>query len=258
MTDPVVLVARRGPARWLTINRPERRNALSGDVLAGLVEGLRVDDDARVVVLTGAGDRVFCAGADLAAGAAESTGLEQHEARGGLLTLFAAMAGCPLPVIARVNGLCLAGGVGVLLAADLAVAEESVEIGLPEVGIGLWPFMVSALLARHVSPKRALDLCMTGRRLPAAEAADWGLLSRVAPAGQLDATVEALCDELATKSPLTLRVGKQSWYAAAAGPSLDLALGHLQAQLSLLAQSKDAVEGVTAFFEKRPPEWTGR
>jgi enoyl-CoA hydratase/carnithine racemase len=254
-----VLVETRGSALWLTINRPERRNALSSEVLATLIDELVSVDPAEVrsVVLTGAGEIAFCAGADLAATAPDATGHEQHEARGTLRELFSAMQDCPVPVIARVRGLCLAGGIGVALGADLLVASDDAKFGLPEVNIGLWPYMVGALVTRHVSPKRALDWILTARRLDAAEAYDWGLVSRVVPVDRLDAEVEEICARVAGLSPLVLRLGKAAWYDTADAPLWD-ALRYLHTQLSLTAQTKDAVEGVTAFLQKRDPEWTGR
>jgi enoyl-CoA hydratase/carnithine racemase len=244
----------------LTIDREERRNALSTEVLDALLAGVReraAADDVRVVVVTGAGEKAFCAGADLAATAPDATGLEQHEARGGLRELIVAMRGCPRPVVARVNGLCLAGGVGVALGSDVVVAAEDAELGLPEVNIGLWPFMVGALVARHVSPKRAMDLMLTGRRIDAATAYDWGLYSRVVPRAALDEAVGEVCRGIAAKSPLVLRRGKAAYYAAE-DVAVERALEALQAELSLLTQSHDAVEGVTAFLQKRPPTFTGR
>jgi enoyl-CoA hydratase/carnithine racemase len=244
----------------LTIDREERRNALSPEVLHALVEGVGVrahQDDVRVVVVTGAGEAAFCAGADLVAFDPAATPLDHHEARGGLRALVLAIRGCPRPVIARVQGLCLAGGLGVALACDLVIASEAAAFGTPEVEVGLWPFMVGALLARHVSEKRALDLMLTGRRIDAATALDWGLVSRVVPAAALDATVAEVAAGLAAKSPLVLRMGKAAWYATEE-VALAPALAQLQAQLSLLAQSHDAAEGVLAFREKRSPEWTGR
>jgi enoyl-CoA hydratase/carnithine racemase len=244
----------------LTIDRAERRNALSPEVLAELLAGVverAVADDVRVVVVTGAGDKAFCAGADLGSFDADATPLELHESRGGLRSLILAIRDCPRPVVARVQGLALAGGLGLALACDLVVASEAAAFGTPEVDVGLWPFMIGALVARHVSPKRALDLMLTGRRIDAATAYDWGLVSRVVPAGELDAAVAALCDDLAAKSPLVLRLGKAAWYGTE-GVALAPALGALQAQLSLLSQSKDTAEGVLAFLQKRPPEWTGR
>lgn len=239
----------------LTIDRAERRNALNAEVIDGLLSGVRSVGDARVVVITGAGDKAFCAGADLGTFDADATPLELHEGRGGLRSLVLAIRECPCPVVARVQGLALAGGLGLMLACDLVVASETATFGTPEVDVGLWPFMIGALVARHVSPKRALDLMLTGRRIDAATAYEWGLVSRVA--ADLDAAVAEVTTGLAAKSPLVLRMGKAAWYGTedlALAPALEA----LQAQLSLLTQSKDAVEGITAFFQKRPPQWTGR
>lgn len=244
----------------LTIDREERRNALSPSVLEGLLDGVReraVADDVRVVVVTGAGEKAFCAGADLGGFGEDVTPLELHEGRGLLRELVLALRACPRPVVARVQGLCLAGGLGLALACDLVVASDAAAFGTPEVDVGLWPFMIGALVARHVSPKRALDLMLSGRRIDAATALDWGLVSRVVPAGRLDAEVAELTASLAAKSPLVLRMGKAAWYGTE-DVALAPALETLQAQLSLLTQSKDAVEGVTAFLQKRPPTWTGR
>jgi enoyl-CoA hydratase len=242
----------------LTIDREERRNALSPEVLAGLLAGVREPGDGvRVVVVTGAGPKAFCAGADLGAFDADATQLELHERRGGLRDLILAIRDCPLPVVARVQGLALAGGLGLALACDLVVASEDAAFGTPEVDVGLWPFMIGALVARHVSPKHALDLMLTGRRVSAQVAYEWGLVSRVVPAAGLDAAVAELCAELVAKSPLVLRLGKAAWYGTE-GVALAPALDALQAQLSLLTQSKDTAEGITAFLQKRPPEWTGR
>ncbi len=244
----------------LTIDREERRNALSAEVLDGLLHGVRVraaEDDVRVVVVTGAGEKAFCAGADLGAYDPEATPLDLHERRGGLRELVLALRECPRPVVARVQGLALAGGLGLALACDLVVASDAAAFGTPEVDVGLWPFMIGALVARHVSPKRALDLMLTARRIDAATALDWGLVSRVVPAASLDAAVAEVTASLAAKSPLVLRMGKAAWYGTedlALAPALEA----LQAQLSLLTQSKDAVEGIMAFHQKRPPEWTGR
>lgn len=241
----------------LTIDREAKRNALSAAAVDGLLAALLAPpDDARVVLVRSAGATVFCAGADLAVMAAEATGLERHEARGGLRRVVLAMRGCPLPVVARVQGLCLAGGVGLVMGCDVVLASDAAAFGLPEVDLGLWPFMVGALLARHVSPKVAMELMLSGRRVPAAEARDVGLVSRVVPAPDLDAEVDALCAALAAKPPVAVRLGKAA-FAAAQETALAPALQAMQAQLSLLTQSADAAEGVAAFFAKRAPVWTG-
>jgi enoyl-CoA hydratase len=252
-------VERAGPALRLTIDRPERRNALDPDLLQALRAALADLGDARVVVLTGAGEAAFCAGADMGQAMFDPdvTPLEQHERRSGLPELFLELRTCPLPVVARVQGVALAGGLGLMLACDLVVAADTARLGMPEVDVGLWPFMIGALVVRHVSAKRALDLMMTGRWIDAATAADWGLVSRVVPAAALDETVDELVGQLASKSPLVLRVGKRAYYGTE-DLALEPALMELQAELSLLSQSKDAVEGISAFFQKRPPRWTGR
>ena len=246
-----------GPILRLTIDREQRRNALNDAMLRGMIAAVREPGDARVILVTGAGDKVFCAGADLSLMSEEATGLERHEARGGLRELMIAMRRCPLPVVARVQGLCLAGGVGLALGCDLVVASEAAEFGLPEVNLGLWPFMVSVLLARHCSPKLALDLMMSGRRLPAREAAAAGLVSRLVPAENLDSVVETLAGELAAKPPVAVRLGKAA-FAAVEETSYEAALEAMQGQLSLITQTGDAAEGVAAFFQKRPPQWSGR
>ena len=246
-----------GPVLRLTIDREQRRNALNDAMLRGMIAAVREPGDARVILVTGAGDKVFCAGADLSLMSEEATGLERHEARGGLRELMIAMRRCPLPVVARVQGLCLAGGVGLALGCDLVVASEAAEFGLPEVNLGLWPFMVSVLLARHCSPKLALDLMLSGRRLPAREAAAAGFVSRLVPAENLDSVVETLAGELAAKPPVAVRLGKAA-FAAVEETSYEAALEAMQGQLSLITQTGDAAEGVAAFFQKRPPQWSGR
>ncbi len=250
-------VEHRDGALWLTIDREERRNALSSDVLAGMLAALRDPGDARVIVVAGAGDRVFCSGADLTVMAPESTGLEEHEARGLLRDVVLAMRACPVPVVARVQGLCLAGGVGLALGCDLVVASAQARFGLPEVDLGLWPFMVSALLARHVSPKHALDLMLLAERVDADTAYAMGLVSRVLPAEELDAGFAELVRRLAAKAPVAVRLGKAAFHAV---EEMTLAPGleAMQAQLSLITTTHDVKEGVAAFFDKREARWSGR
>ena len=250
-------VTRDGRVLRLHVDREAKRNALSGEVLTGLLDALVDLGDARVVVLTSAGDRVFCSGADLVQMAPDATGLEVHEARGLLREVVLAMRACPVPVVAGVQGLCLAGGVGLVLGCDLVVAADDAAFGLPEVDLGLWPFMVSALLGRHVSPKRAMEMMLSARRVPAAEALDTGLLSRVVPAASLREDVEELVQALAAKPPVAVRLGKAA-FAAAMDSSYEAGLAAMQAQLSLLTTTQDAAEGVSAFLERRTPDWSGR
>ena len=258
MTD--LRVESAGGVLRLTIDREDKRNALSGEVLRGLLDALRavtVEGDVRVVLVTGAGEKVFCSGADLAVMANDSTGLEQHEGRGLLRDVVLAMRACPRPVVARVQGLCLAGGVGLMLGCDVALASSAAPFGLPEVGLGLWPFMVSALLARHVSPKHAMHLMLSAERIDAEAAYRMGLVSRVLPAESFDTDVDGYLAKLAAAPPAAVRLGKAAWLAAEETP-LAPALDAMQAQLSLLTTTRDAAEGVAAFFDKRPPNYTGR
>jgi enoyl-CoA hydratase/carnithine racemase len=209
-------------------------------------------------VVRSVGDRVFCAGADLAVMSNDATGLEQHEGRGLLKELVVAMRECPKPVIARVQGLCLAGGIGLAAGCDVVLAKESAQFGMPEVDRGLWPFMVSALLTRHLSPKHAMDYMLTGERFDARTAYAMGLVSRVFADGDFDAAFDAYVAKVASAAPVAVRLGKAAWAAAAETTPLPTALEAMQAQLSLLTTTKDVAEGITAFFEKRPPRWTGR
>jgi len=245
----------------LTINREDKRNSLSRDVLQGLLDGVRSaagDDAVSVVVVSSAGEKVFSAGADLSVMAADATGLEQHEGRGLLKDLVVAIRGCPKPVVAKVQGLCLAGGIGLAAGCDVVLARETAAFGMPEVERGLWPFMVSALLTRHVSPKHAMDYMLTGERFDARTAYAMGLVSRVFPAETFDADVAAYVAKLAGAAPVAVRLGKQAWTAASETAPLPAALEAMQAQLSLLTTTKDVAEGIAAFFEKREPRWTGR
>jgi enoyl-CoA hydratase len=250
-------VRREGKVLRLHIDREPKRNALNSEVLRGMLAALRDPGDARVVLVTSAGERVFCSGADLVQMAPDATGLEVHEGRGLLRQVVLAMQDCPLPVVASVQGTCLAGGVGLVLGCDLVIAADHAEFGLPEVNLGIWPFMVSALLGRHVSPKRAMEMMLSGRRVPADEALQMGLLSRVVPHDDLVRETATLTQALADKPPLAVRLGKQA-FRAALESSLSAGLDAMQAQLSLLNTSEDASEGISAFLQKRTPEWTGR
>lgn len=258
---PVVRQDRDGAVLTLTIDRPEARNALDAAVLTQLVDGLTAatgDTTIRVVVLTGAGDRAFCAGADLASGlTADAGAVEQHEQRGLLRRLFDATAALDKPLVGRINGHALAGGFGVALACDLLVAADDAQFGTPEVRVGLWPFVISALIVDHVGPKRALELMMTGQRLTAAQARDWGFVNRVVPRAELDDAVAALVAELVAGGPLAFALGRRALHESR-GMAPDRAMAYLHGMLDLAVQTEDVAEGVAAFFGKREPEWRGR
>jgi enoyl-CoA hydratase/carnithine racemase len=241
------------------MDRPARRNALSAQVLEGLLQALdRVEADpaVRVVVLTGAGEQAFCAGGDLS-GLPES-GSAAGQALGRRFgTLLERLGGCTRPTIARVNGHALAGGLGLVLACDMAVAVDSAELGTPEAEVGLFPMMVLAWLQRHVGRKRALQLLLTGERLSAAEALHWGLVNLVVPRGELDSATATLAGRLARKSAAVLALGKAA-FRDAEGLPVGRAMDFLAGQLSLNLGLEDAAEGVAAFQQRRAPVWKDR
>lgn len=244
----------------IRINRPERRNALSWTVmteLRGAFAAVKADDEVRVVVLTGEGEKAFCAGADLS-GMAEGAGWAAlHQARGELARLFRDMWELGKPTIARVRGYALAGGFGLALACDLVVAADDAQFGTPEIDVGLWPYMITVPLVRSMPPKVALELMMTGRRVDAGEAARIGFVNRVVPVESLDTEVAALARTIASKSPAIMKLGRDSFYAAWDQAAED-ALRLLHPMLTITAGTEDAAEGIAAFAEKRAPQWKGR
>ena len=231
MPEAEVLYAVDDGVARVTINRPERRNAMSYGVMQGLrdaVAAAKADDAVRVVVLTGAGDRAFCAGADLG-GIAENAGAAAaHDGRGLLADLFRELWALGKPTIARVRGYALAGGFGLALACDFVVAADDAQFGTPEVNVGLWPYMITVPLLRSMPPKKVLELQMTGRRVNAEEADRIGFVTRVVPVDELDAAVDELAGSLASKSPLVLRWGRDTFYRVLEMDG-DAALDYLQA-----------------------------
>jgi enoyl-CoA hydratase/carnithine racemase len=249
---------RDGHVLTLTIDRPERRNSMTFETLASLRDGFRrarADRDVRVVVLTGAGDRAFCAGADL--GGIRGTELdaeEAHEGRGHMAELFTEMYRCGVPTIARVRGFALAGGFGLAMACDFVVASDDSVFGTPEVAVGLWPYMITVPMLRSMPPKVALDLMITGRRVGAEEAQRIGFVNQVVAADQLDSAVQILAEQIAANSPSAIRLGRGAFYRAL-DITTEQALSLLQSSLSVATTTEDAAEGVAAFAEKRPPKW---
>ncbi|MGI8662496.1 MAG: enoyl-CoA hydratase/isomerase family protein [Acidimicrobiales bacterium] len=243
----------------ITINRPERRNALSWTVMTELRDALataKADSGARVVVLTGSGDKAFCAGADLSGMAAGPGWAAMHDARGELARLFREIWELGKPTIARVRGYALAGGFGLCLACDLVVAADDAQFGTPEIDVGLWPFMITVPLVRSMPPKVALELMMTGRRVGAEEAQRIGFVNRVVEVDALDDAVSELAATLAAKSPAIMKLGRDSFYAVW-DQGADDALRLLHPLLTVTANTDDAAEGIAAFTEKRPPVWRG-
>ena len=260
MTEPVLVVdVAEGVAR-VTLNRPEVRNALNEALLGELDSALRrLEDDpaARVIVLRGAGDRPFCAGADLRRVGDRGTTLQARESFGGLARILEYMARMRTPVIAQVHGYALAGGCGLAAGCDVVVAGDDAVFGLPEIKVGLLPLIVMAPILRAVGRKRGLLMILSGEPVSAREAYEMGLVSRLVPRAELEAAVSALARTLAGYSPTALGLAKEA-AAMVADMEYGAALRYLRELITLVALSDDAREGIAAFFEKRPPRFTGR
>jgi enoyl-CoA hydratase/carnithine racemase len=258
-----LLAERRGAVLTLTINRPERRNAMTWAVIGGLrehVAAAKVDPGVRVVVLAGAGDQAFCAGADLTGmvpgdpGGVTDEYADHHRARGWLAELFEELWHLGKPTIARVQGWAMAGGFGLALACDMVIASDQARFGAPELNVGLWPYMVTVPLLRSMPPKKALELMLTSRVVGAEEADRMGFLTRVVPQDRLDAEVADMAAVLASKPPGVMRMGRESFYAVLDSAATE-ALPYLHAMLTVTSQTAEAAEGIAAFIEKRPPSW---
>ena len=262
MSD-VVLYAQKAHIARITINRPEARNALSPDVNARLLEFFhraKEEKEARVVVLSGAGGRAFSAGADLGGGGMfqqDQSFLEKHDARGGFLELFRVMHSLGKPIIAAVQGYCLAGGFGLALACDLLIASDDAVFGTPEIKRGLFPMIILATIIRNIGRKKTLELILTGERIDAAEAYRIGLANRVVSREKFDAEVDEMGRRLASLSPAILKLGKDAFYHCQ-DMHFDDALEFLKSQLTLNVLTEDVAEGIAAFLEKRDPVWKGR
>lgn len=249
----------KGGQATLTIDQPHRRNPLSVKTLEGLVAGTRralEDPEVRVLVYTGAGEQAFCAGADLEGGIFDDpVGL--HRQRGALGDLFRMMIRGGKPTIARVNGHALGGGFGLMCACDIVICAEDAKLGTPEVRVGVWPMLISAVLVRTIPRRALLEMMMTGRFLTPAEGLALGAVSRVVPRDRLDQAVGETVQSLTAKSPAALQLGKEAfWMVNDLG--LDAALEFLAGGLTASLLTEDAPEGISAFLEKRPAVWKGR
>ena len=244
----------------VTLNRPEQRNALSNQMLGELVDAMeRARDDAgvRAVVLTGAGEKVFCAGADLGGFAADAPLVAKHFSSDRFLEFFRLMPRLGKPSLCAANGHVLAGGMGLALSCDLVIAREGITFGTPEINVGAFPYMIMAIIYRNVPRKKVNEMMLLGERISAEQAVDYGLANKVAAAAEFDAAVADWAGKLASKSPVLMRLGHDAMYRQQ-DMAVDDALEFLRSQLSLTFTTEDIVEGVTAFFEKRDPQWIGR
>lgn len=259
MTNPV-RIERDGAVMRIVIDRQERRNALNEAVARAIEAGLdeaEADRSVRAIVLTGAGEKAFCAGGDLQP-AADGTPftIDVADPRHYVARLLRRMDACRLPLIARVNGHALAGGFGLVCACDVVVAREDALLGVTEVKVGIFPMMILPFLLRVVPYRTMMEMCLSGEPMTAAEAARDRLVNYAVPAAELDAKTDWLVERIATKSPTGIRLGKQA-LSKIREMSTDAALEYAQFMLANMARTKDAREGFTAFNEKRAPDWTG-
>ena len=241
---------------YLTINREAQRNSISADVVALFFKYLdeaENDQAVRAVCITGAGKKAFCAGADLG-GSMTGDGQDGFQHYADLLKRIAAF---PKPTVARINGYCLAGGTGFMLACDIVIAADSARFGTPEVNVGLFPMMIGALIFRNVLKKKAMEMILLGEKLTADQALEMGMITRVAPADKLDIEVGKVLQVLSQKSPIGIKLGKEAFYKTANMP-FEEAVDYLSGQLKAVIATEDAKEGITAFIEKRKPNFIGK
>ncbi|MGO9120575.1 MAG: enoyl-CoA hydratase/isomerase family protein [Desulfomonilaceae bacterium] len=244
-------------AAWMIINRETRGNAINLEIINQFTQSLdlaEADEEVRVVCITGSGDRVFCSGADLAT---SFSGQDYVDGARKYATLLKKMAAFPKPLVARVNGNCLAGGLGLMLSCDMVYARDGAKFGTPEVNVGLFPMMIGALIFRNCLRKKALEMIYTGNMISAVEAENMGLITRALSPEQFKSAVEEKLAAIASKAPLAIKIGKPA-LAFAEDRDLESALDYLCLRLGDVIETEDAKEGLTAFMQKRKPVWKGR
>lgn len=256
MSEDHLLYRVEGNIAHLIINREQQRNALSGQAISLFMKYLdaaETNEDIRVILITGTGDKAFCSGADLGGAA----GGEIKEVFGNYARLLKRLAGYPKPIVAKINGYCLAGGMGLMLACDIVISRNDTKFGTPEVNVGLFPMMIGALIYRNVLRKKAMEMVLMGEKLSSDQALEMGLITRAVPPQKLDAEVEKTLNSLASKSPVGIKIGKEAFYTMADMP-FEEAVDFLSVKIAEVAATEDAREGITAFLEKRKPVFKGK
>jgi enoyl-CoA hydratase/carnithine racemase len=259
-TDAVLYALAESGVATITLNDPDTRNALSAELLLGLIEAFeraREDEHVRCVVLESSHEKVFSSGANLGGFAGDVPLVHKHFASERFVELFKLIGALGKPTVCAADGHVLAGALGIALACDLIVASEQATFGTPEINVGAFPFMIMALIYRNVPRKKANELLLLGERWDAQQALAAGIVNKVVPAAEFDAAVADWAETLAGKSPVIMRLGKEAMRRQLDMP-FDDALDYLRAQLTLALSTEDIVEGVTAFFEKRDAQWKGR
>ena len=259
-SEPVLYDVAENGVATITLNDPDTRNALSAEMLAGVTaafERAREQPAARCVVLASSHERTFSSGANLGGFAGGQSLVEKHFASERFVGLFKLIGELGKPTLCATRGHTLAGALGIALACDLIVASEHATFGTPEINVGTFPFMIMALIYRNVPRKKANELLLLGERWSAQEALQAGIVNRIVPEAEFEAAVAEWAGKLASKSPVIMRLGKEAMRRQLDMP-LDDALDYLRAQLTLAMSTEDIVEGVSAFFEKREPQWKGK
>lgn len=258
MIEKDLLYSKNDGIGYITINREKYRNAISSDAINLFIEALdhaQQDNGVKVVCITGAGDRVFCSGADLSSGIGKDLEKEKQTFK-SYADLLIKIYKFEKPTLAKINGHCLAGGTGFMLACDIVIAKDDVKFGTPEVNVGLFPMMIGSLVFRNVQRKKAMEMMLLGEKLSAKEALEMGMITRIFSEKDFEEQCQKILKNLSLKSPIGIKLGKQAFNNVESIP-FDEAVHFLSEQLSKVTKTYDAKEGISAFLEKRTPVFKG-